>query len=353
MAVLIEAFSVVIRCDAIEARFVGGMQGLARTIPNNSACRDQHLVRVAFMDSADADAYISVLVERGLVAERDRASVDLAPIMQNKGITVPAEWLKYREIESNGTRLSICWRTGTEPGEIAVPKGWTYDNTMTWMPTSFVGDRLKFLRMDGGVEVYLDLQTSKELYVGRSTISGDTPEALQTQLRRIIREAKETEESGPLPARPRLWGRQPDPRFTKLTNELLPEVERIAKGPGRELASAHYARGVVLQLLHRVREAADAFIRAHELAPDLPGVLRDLVRCLGEQKRPREALPYARKAVALDSTDTSDLGNLAACLMQCGQLDEATRVIDQALALNPEDQINNAIRQRLRQLARR
>jgi len=62
---------------------------------------------------------------------------------------------------------------------------------------------------------------------------------------------------------------------------------------------------------------------------------------------PRQALPYAREAVALASADAAALGNLATCLMQCGENKEALIVINRALEFEPDDEINQQIRKRL------
>jgi tetratricopeptide (TPR) repeat protein len=209
-----------------------------------------------------------------------------------------------------------------------------------------VGDRLKFLRRDNGVDVYLDLQTNKELYVGRPKISGDAPEAVQTQISAIWHEAVAIEARGPVPT-PRFWQR-PDPRHRKLNGELLPAIQQIVSGPGRDLAAAHFTLGAVLRLLDRRKEAVQSLLKARDLQPGVVGILRDLVRCLGEQGNASEALPYAREAAAIAPNDAAVLGNLAACLMQSGATGEALAVVERALEFEPNDAINLGIRKRLK-----
>jgi Flp pilus assembly protein TadD len=48
--------------------------------------------------------------------------------------------------------------------------------------------------------------------------------------------------------------------------------------------------------------------------------------------------------VEIDTVDVGALGNLAAALMQCGEIDEAQAVIDRALEIEPEDRINQNIK---------
>ena len=67
------------------------------------------------------------------------------------------------------------------------------------MPMSAIGDRMKFLRRENGVEVYLDLQTSKEVFVGRPQIGGDAPEAILTRIDAAAHEALAIERQGPVP----------------------------------------------------------------------------------------------------------------------------------------------------------
>jgi hypothetical protein len=63
MAVLIEGHSVVVRRGAIEERFRGGWHGFLLAVPNATACYDEHLVRVGFMDPADVAAKIVSAVQ--------------------------------------------------------------------------------------------------------------------------------------------------------------------------------------------------------------------------------------------------------------------------------------------------
>jgi tetratricopeptide (TPR) repeat protein len=213
------------------------------------------------------------------------------------------------------------------------------------MPASAIGDRMRFLRRENGVEVYLDLQTNKELFVGRPQISGDAPQALLTQINAAVHEAFAIERQGPVP-QPRVF-KPRDPRYKRLNDELLPAMQRITTGPGREIMAAHLAEGIIQRLLNRLPQAEKALRKAHELQPMTIGPLRDLIRCIAEQGRPREALPYARQAASIDQTDAAALGNLAACLMQCGETEEAIIVVARALEIDPDDGINRHVQRAL------
>lgn len=340
MAVLIECFSVVVRKDRIGNAFRGGWDAFVKSVPNATLCWDDYLARVAFMSQDDADAFASELIAAGFSREGEHASIAL--VMQRTGILGEAPWLAYADAEVNEMRLSLCCLKGHDPGNLCAPAGWQYEGSPSenpnFLPVSAIGDRLKFLRHQDGVDVYLDLQTDKELYVGRPTISGDTAGALETQIRALIHSARSIDSKGPV-KRPRFWQRA-EPRYRELQKELLPEAQRLTRGPGRDIPCAHFALALILRLLGRRGDAEMALRRANTLQPGNPGILKDLVRCLGEQGKAREALSFAREAAKLDPTDVAQLGNLAACLAQCGEFGDATRVIDQALELDPDDQIN-------------
>ena len=134
------------------------------------------------------------------------------------------------------------------------------------------------------------------------------------------------------------------PLFNRLNQELLPVATQIMEGAGRQMSFAHFTVGLILRILHRRDEAEQAFRKANELQHGMINTLRELVRCLGEQDKHREALPFAREAVEVAELDAGAWGNLAMCLIQCGERAEARRAIDEAISLDPQDPINRYIR---------
>ena len=54
---------------------------------------------------------------------------------------------------------------------LVTPDGWTYEDSLSANPVFVkneeVEGKLKFLRHEEGIDVYLDLLTGKEVYVGR------------------------------------------------------------------------------------------------------------------------------------------------------------------------------------------
>lgn len=346
MAVLIEAISLIIRLEAIDAHFPGGRQAFEQTIPNSTACGDGTFIRVGFMTPADVGAYVSVLEASGLTFQRDGQTIDMAVVDQRRGPTVPSPWLEVGNISTKDMQVTACWAQGVTPGGIGLPRGWKFEGSLS-QTSGFAaegsdGDHLQFLRRDNDTDVYLNLLTGKEVYVGRPSVAGDTAPALFTRLEKISHEALDLDgQSQPLKAMGDSAAAAP--LFQRLT-ELLQETQRIATGPGVELAFAHFTNGLLLRILKRLPEAEAAFRLANQLKPGVINTLRELVRCLGEQGKHSEALPFAREASEVGPVDSGAWGNLAMCLIQCGERDEARKAIDFAIDLDPTDPINRTIR---------
>jgi uncharacterized protein YdhG (YjbR/CyaY superfamily) len=185
MAVLVEAISVIVRRDAIDARFCGGWREFLEAIPNRTFCADGELVRVGFMSPPDVEGFVRRLESGGLTFVRNGKAIDIAVVDQMCGPTVPAEWLEFARLPlgDTGGEVAACWlyegpRFAGGPHmparemTIATPDGWTYEGSLS-ADFKFVGnaemdEKLKFLRHEEGTDVYLDLSTGKEVYVGRT-----------------------------------------------------------------------------------------------------------------------------------------------------------------------------------------
>jgi len=184
MAVLVEAISVIVRRDAIAARFAGGWRQFLTIVPNSTLCSDEDLVRVGFMSPPDVEAFVRRLEMGGLTFAHDGQSVDIAVVDQMRGPTMPAEWLEFARLSLDGTenKVAACWlfegrriaagiHMPAKGMSLATPEGWTYDDSLSanfkFVENEEMQEKLKFLRREGGTDVYLDLSTGKEVYVGR------------------------------------------------------------------------------------------------------------------------------------------------------------------------------------------
>lgn len=347
MAVLVEAISVIIRRNAIVERFVGGWDAFQHNIPNGTFCKDDDLVRVGFMTPNDTRAYVSELESNGLIFQRGDKTVDMAVVDQLHGFTVPAPWLEFGTIQFKEMKIKACWLAGTTLKGVGFPAGWKYEKSLSQRPgfatEESAKERLIFLRIENGTEVYLDLDTGKEMFVGRPDFESDTEEALFTKLERMCSELLNIEDE--IQHYTSIDDEhEVNTRLSLLKEGYLPELKRIAEGPGSNMAFSHYAYGLVLRNLCQLDVAEVAFRKANDLQPGTINILLELVRCLGEQNKHREALPFAREGVALEPDNAGALGNLAISLIKCGERDEARKTIDYAISLDPDDRINCYIR---------
>lgn len=187
MAVLVEALSVIVRKDAIAKKYPGGWLAFVGRVPNATLCYDEEIARVGFMTPDDVDAYLANLKREGLVFDKDGKAVDLAVVDQFAGPTVTCEWIEFARLKYNEKGwISACWfrKDMQAPAamhasrlslQVATPGGWTFENSLS-MTAHFVrkdqlSTRLKFLRTEGDLDVYLDLQSRKEVYIGRPAIA--------------------------------------------------------------------------------------------------------------------------------------------------------------------------------------
>jgi hypothetical protein len=146
LAVAIEFVSVIIRKPAVERYFPGGLDGFARQDLANLT-EDDHLLRVGFMSTADALAFVSELEAVGL---RGSCLADLAVIVGSDSGAPP--WLSVGTV--NG--YAACWDSRHPAGELA----WPEPGFLLRCPRS-VYDSLSEIMCQCGAELH-DATTSLE-----------------------------------------------------------------------------------------------------------------------------------------------------------------------------------------------
>lgn len=186
MAVLAEAISVIVRRDAIDRRYPGGWGRFLRDVPNRSMCTDGELVRVGFMHPQDASGYASGLQGSGLAYLPEQGVLDFLVVDQQTGPAVPCGWIEFAELPfapgGPEAKVSACWlfeeprmtvgiHLSGRSFDLAVPRSWEYDGSISQRATRVLpedeGRRLKFLRNEDGEDVFLDVDTGKEVYQSR------------------------------------------------------------------------------------------------------------------------------------------------------------------------------------------
>jgi hypothetical protein len=121
---------VIVRKDALEAMYPGGVARYKERVPNGTYCEDEYLTRVGFMHPDDVEQYLKELSAEGLTITNERGEfVDVA-VIDNVGTGPipatpwrPCPWLTYTAVfhpPIQGVSLDGTPRTG-----IALPAGWT------------------------------------------------------------------------------------------------------------------------------------------------------------------------------------------------------------------------------------
>jgi hypothetical protein len=190
MAVVIEAISVVVRRNAIARKFPGGWEAFVESIETKKFCFDDDLARIGFMDPSDVESYVKGLEAVGLQFEANGRCVDLAVVDQMSGPTGICEWIQFGVLpfDDHGGTIAACWlfdehrigkglhlkegSDGSTRLQVHMPAAWTFEGSLSQKSRrvlkSEMDASLRFLRRDErGLDVYLDLSSGKEVYVGR------------------------------------------------------------------------------------------------------------------------------------------------------------------------------------------
>ena len=78
MAVLVEGVSVIVRVEAIHAKYPGGWAAFRDDVPNGTLCCDNEIARVGFMTPDDTKAFVERLSCQGLACLVNGKANDVA-----------------------------------------------------------------------------------------------------------------------------------------------------------------------------------------------------------------------------------------------------------------------------------
>lgn len=134
MAVLIEAISVVVRTDAVLAKFSGGWEAFKAQVPNRTLCADKELARVGFLEPADMAEFVAALERGGLVHVADGQAVDFVVADQRQGLSAPCAWANFGHMHFGGDpakRIAACRFAGSTNTQLVAPPGWTYEDSLS------------------------------------------------------------------------------------------------------------------------------------------------------------------------------------------------------------------------------
>jgi hypothetical protein len=166
------------------SKYRGGWTAFVADVPNATFCADDEIARVGFMSAADVEAFIEGLQLQGLSFLEGGKAIDVAVVDQQRGLTTQCDWLEFGKLALGAEgKVAACWffegpriaarvylRATSLP--LATPVGWEFEGSLSqkfdFVPNGEEPSRLKFLRNEGDVDVYLDLETGKEVFLGRT-----------------------------------------------------------------------------------------------------------------------------------------------------------------------------------------
>lgn len=175
MAVLIEAISVIVRVQAVHNRYAGGWQVFVRNICNQTFCSDNELARIGSMTPDDCKTAVDSLEHCGLIFLKEGRSRDLVVADQLRGFTVACDWANFTQVEFRPRQtVSAAELKGSITRKVFCPDGWKYEGSLSqqfgFVPSGAEHKSLKFLRREQHIDVYVNLVTGKEVYIGRADV---------------------------------------------------------------------------------------------------------------------------------------------------------------------------------------
>jgi hypothetical protein len=337
MAVLADGFSVIVRKEALERTFPGGLAAYQRQVPNETYCHDDQLCRVGFMTEGDAVAHARRLVAAGLTGPAEGPSPDVALVCSKAGVFGPCDRLDLRMVwlKSDGQSVSVMLARlpGDDATRFAAPAGWrpTPLNLISAADLEANYELVKVDRKDqGSVETYRHRQTGELVYVGR-------PDVVQAQARyqQLVNELAAIEDMS-------------EPERRAAADACLARATQLVDDTRRGEAGPLVLQGYAARLAgrHDVEEQASRTVTT--LQPEFLSGWHDLARALCSLGRLDEAEGTARHALSMAPDDPRSLGNLASVLRQRGSLDEAHAVAVRATELDPSNHINELILDQIR-----
>lgn len=176
MAVLVEAISVVIKLEAIMDRYPGGFVAFKEFVPNQTLCWDERIARVGFMVPQDANEFIEALEINGLRhLDNDECAIDLVKVDQVGGPVNDCDWITTGQLPIDAAKeqyVGIALLHGTDAPELSLPIGWKYERSLSQQfavsRPDEIGKSLKFLRHEDGNDVFHNVLTGGEVFVGRA-----------------------------------------------------------------------------------------------------------------------------------------------------------------------------------------
>jgi hypothetical protein len=159
MSILVEAITVVFMNATADRHIQGGVNAVQTNTPNSTFRTDGLVSAISFMDPESTGNFVDTLLNVGMEFVEDGVAQDIVVLDQHRGPTAQCDWIGFNQ---NADGNSIAWLVGHPRGDMAVYDNWTPNNMI--FRDGQVGETMKFLREENGLDVYLDLETGQECF---------------------------------------------------------------------------------------------------------------------------------------------------------------------------------------------
>jgi tetratricopeptide (TPR) repeat protein len=318
MAIPISGYTVVVKKDRIRPLL------LSESIspPNSTALEDDDIWCCSFMTIEDADKFMLMLGDLDLNVRQGPDSDAVLVNEFDQSIEPYCEWI----VTGKWEKAVIAWKAGTIPKTVVTPEGWDpkIGSGLIYGDPKTIKN-LQFLRLDGNIEVYLDKDTGKELYRGRTSIP---VESMFKAASKVIGENFVMAGDPPL-----------NGEAAKDVAEAVEMLEKVIdEVPDRWNVHTYYGKGLLA--LGKNEQAYNSFRRAYELEKGVELITRELAGVCLELMKYDEAVEISEKSAALSPDKADILGNLSLAYLMAGRIDAAMTTISATLKIDERDKIN-------------
>ena len=160
MSILVEAITVVFMNATADRHIQGGVDAVKTITPNSTFRTDGLISAISFMEPESTGHFVDTLLNVGMEFVEDGIAKDIVVLDQYRGPTAQCDWIGFSQ---NAEGNSIAWLVGHPQGDMAVYDNWLPNNELMFRDGE-VGETMKFIREEDGLDVYLDLETGQECF---------------------------------------------------------------------------------------------------------------------------------------------------------------------------------------------
>jgi hypothetical protein len=343
MSVLIEGICVVVKRATIEEKYHGGVTQYAGDCPNNMYCADEHLTAVGFQVLDDAYRWIRRLEIQNLVFIQKGVYRDIAVVEKHRGPCRKCAWLDFSLVRTalpdskEMVEISVCRLAGTDPGDPAMPSGWSLADSqktrMRYFKLDGIEQRLQFVEARDNIEVYRDTETGETVHIGRPFGGGDGVRMSYDFLKKGLNLVN--------PYLPLVLDNMnpQDPATEKGRKDMAQGIGYLKEAVRLHPHSweVHWTLGKAFQALEDYAAAHKYFKSAYNLQPEDPSTSGALMEACWSLNYHEDAIEVARASLRRWPQDPAWISDYGYSLLRDGQVQRAKKLLQKANRMDPAD----------------